>query len=38
MVIDTEYSLFHFAWLEDLNNDFKKDKKPKFVVVRTRKS
>ena len=38
MVIDTEYSLFHFALLENLNNDFKEDKKPKFVVVRRRKS
>ena len=33
MVIDAEYSLFHFALLENMNNDFKKDKKPKFVVV-----
>ena len=38
MVIDTEYSLFHFALLENLNYDIKKDRKPKFVVVQRRKS
>ena len=37
MVIDAEYSLFHFAYLENMNNDYKKDKKSKFVVVRGRK-
>ena len=37
MVIDAEYSLFHFAKLENMNNDYKKEKKPKFVVVRRRK-
>ena len=37
MVIDAEYSLFDFAYLENMNNDYKKDKKPKFVFVRKTK-
>ena len=37
MVIDAEYSLFHFASLENMKNDYKKDKKTKFVVVQRRK-
>ena len=37
MVIDAEYSLFDFSQLENMNNDYKKDKKPKFVVVRRQK-
>ena len=30
MVIDAEYSLFDFAQLENMNNDYKKDKKAKI--------
>ena len=37
MLIDAEYSPFHFVELENMNNDYKKDKKPKVVVVRRRK-
>ena len=37
MVIEAEYSFFHFAYLGNMNNDYNKDKKPKFVVVRRRK-
>ena len=34
MVIDDEYSLFHFAELENMNNDYKKDKKPKLWLFK----
>ena len=34
MVNEAEYSLFHFALLENMNYNYEKDKRPKCVVVR----